>query len=55
MVFFYSKEDAKKALSNARKYLIGEGQKQATKISTGDFRYNAGVSISYDASFAKIN
>jgi uncharacterized protein (DUF1919 family) len=54
MVFFYSKEDAKKALSNARKYLIGEGQSQATKKYAGDFRYNAGKSILYDASFAEI-
>ena len=54
MVFFYSKEDAKRALSNARKYLINEGQIQATKKYTGDFKYNAGKSISYDASFAEI-
>jgi hypothetical protein len=54
MVYFNSKSDAKKALLNAKAYLIEQGNKAATAKSSGDFSYLPGQFINYDKSSAII-
>jgi hypothetical protein len=54
MIYFKSKSDAKKALSNAKAYLIEQGNKAANGKSCGDFSYLPGEFISYDSSNAII-
>ena len=54
MIYFNSKSDAKKALSNAKAYLIEQGNKAATAKSSGDFSYLPGEFINYDSSSAII-
>ena len=52
VVYFNSKSDANKALSNAKSYLIEQGNKPATAKNRGDFSYLPGQFINYDSSNA---
>ena len=54
MIYFNSKSDAKKALLNAKAYLIEQGNKAATAKSSGDFSCLPGQFINYDSSSAII-
>lgn len=54
IISFNNKALAKKALSNAKKYLIEQGNKPATAKTRGDFTYLPGEFINYDSSQAII-
>lgn len=54
IIEFGSMSDAKKALSNARTYLINEGNDPSSAKTRGDFSYSRGEFIKYDASSATI-
>ena len=54
IIYFNSKTEAKKALSNAKSYLIEQGNNPATPKTRGDFSYLPGEFINYDSSNAII-
>jgi hypothetical protein len=54
VIYFNSKSEAKKALSNAKSYLIQQGNNPATPKTRGDFSYLPGEFINYDSSNAII-
>jgi hypothetical protein len=54
IIYFHCKSDAKKALKDAKNYLIEQGNKPATAKTRGDFSYLKGEFINYDSSKAII-